>query len=784
PLRLDVKRKLSNRSDRVKAMDFHPTEPWVLSALYNGTVFIWNHETQALVKTFEVTDKPIRSAKFVARKSWIVVGSDDMQIRVFNYNTHERVAAFDAHSDYIRGLAIHPTQPLVLSCSDDYTIKLWDWEKNWRAVQVFEGHTHYIMQVVFNPKDPNTFASASLDQMVRVWSLGWPTPMFTLEGHTKGVNALDYYHGSDKPYLVSAADDKTVKVWDYQNKTCVQTLQGHSQNVTVVCYHPELPVIISGGEDGTVRIWHANTYRLENTLNYGLERVWAMAYMKGGNDVAFGFDEGTIVVKLGREEPAISMDNSGKIIWAKHNEIQTANVKTAITTDGAADEADDDQPTLHLTPKDLGNCDIYPQTLQHSPNGRFVVVCGDGEYIIYTALAWRNKSFGQALDFCWALDSNAYAIRESSNSVKLFKNFKEVRQMRAPFAEGIFGGTLLGVRGANFMNFYDWETGACLRRIDVTARQVYWAESDLVAIVTDDACFVLRFNRIAYQQVAERGGLAQIGEDGDASFFDCIAQVNETIRSGCWVGDCFIYTNGAHRLNYLVGTQTATLAHFDEGMYLLGYLSRDHRVYLVDKDFRVKGFSFPLSLIAYQTAVLRHDMAQAQQVLPTIPRALLGKVARFLEGQGHQAEALAVAVDPDHRFELAIGLGELQVASAIAEAMPPPQTEMWRQIGDAALKAWDYGLALRAYEQAEDLHALFLIYKAGGQRSGMMRLAEKAHARGLFNLAFLCNHLTGRTAENLAMLMENKRWSEAALFARTYLPSRIADVVAGWRAYL
>lgn len=32
--------------------------------------------------------------------------------------------------------------------------------------------------------------------------------------------------------------------------------------------------------------------------------------------------------KLGREEPAVSMDNSGKIIWAHHNEIQTANVKT------------------------------------------------------------------------------------------------------------------------------------------------------------------------------------------------------------------------------------------------------------------------------------------------------------------------------------------------------------------------------------------------------------------------------------------------------------------------
>ncbi len=34
------------------------------------------------------------------------------------------------------------------------------------------------------------------------------------------------------------------------------------------------------------------------------------------------------------------------------------------------------------------------QSLQHNPNGRFVTVCGDGEFVVYTALAWRNKSFG------------------------------------------------------------------------------------------------------------------------------------------------------------------------------------------------------------------------------------------------------------------------------------------------------------------------------------------------------------------------------------------------------
>jgi coatomer subunit beta' len=192
-----------------------------------------------------------------------------------------------------------------------------------------------------------------------------------------------------------------------------------------------------------------------------------MAFLKGTNDLAFGYDEGTITIKLGKEEPTASMDQSGKIIWAKQNEIQTVNL--------AQFEGNiKDGENLALPIKDLGSCEVYPQLLQHSPNGRFVVVLGDGEYIIYTALAWRNKSFGQALEFVWAQDSNEYAIRESTSKIKLFKSFKEKNvSIRLFFsAEGIFGGPLLGVKSNSFLVFYDWETGMIIRKIDVECNNV------------------------------------------------------------------------------------------------------------------------------------------------------------------------------------------------------------------------------------------------------------------------------------------------------------------------
>lgn len=51
-------------------------------------------------------------------------------------------------------------------------------------------------------------------------------------------------------------------------------------------------------------------------------------------------------------------------------------------------------------------------------------------------------------------------FRESSSSVKLFKNFKETNAIKTNFAaEALSGGSLLGVRGSDFVCFYDWGSG-------------------------------------------------------------------------------------------------------------------------------------------------------------------------------------------------------------------------------------------------------------------------------------------------------------------------------------
>ncbi|KAF6028093.1 COPB2 [Bugula neritina] len=774
PLKLDVKRKLSARSDRVKSTDLHPSEPWALVSLYMGNVHVWNIETQTLIKTFEVaSDTPVRAAVFVARKNWVVTGSDDMQVKVFNYNTLERVHTFEAHSDYIRSIAVHPTQPYILTSSDDSTIKLWDWEKKWACTQIFEGHTHYVMQIKINPKDNNSFASASLDKTIKVWSLGSATPNFTLEGHEKGVNTLDYYSGGDKPYLISGADDRTCKIWDYQNKTCVQTLEGHAQNITCVAFHPELPIILTGSEDGTTRIWHANTYRLESTLNYGMERAWCIACMRGSNNVSIGYDEGSIIISLGREEPAMSMDAGGKIIWAKHADIQQANIKAL------ADADIKDGERLPLAIKDMGSCEIYPQSISHNPNGRFVTVCGDGEYIIYTAMALRNKSFGSALEFIWSNDSALYATRDGTTNVKLFKNFKEVKSFKPEFgAEGIYGGSMLGVRSVSGLAFYDWETTELVRRIEIVPKLVLWSETgEHVCIATEESFYILKYSADAVE--AAKADPELLTADGIEDAFEVVGEVEETVKTGCWVGDCFIYTNSVNRLNYYVGGELVTIAHLDRVMYVLGYIPKDNRLYLGDKELNIVSFSLLLSVLEYQTAVMRKDFDTADKVLPTIPKDQRNRVAHFLEKQGFKPQALAVTCDPEHKFDLALQLADLKTAYAIA--LEQDTEGKWKQLADLALSESEFGLAQDALQRAKDFGGLLLLSTSAGNADMVGKLAGMAQESGHNNVSFLSYFMLGETEKCLDLLISTGRLPEAAFFARTYLPSHTSRVSKLWK---
>ncbi|XBI04999.1 hypothetical protein VPH35_133205 [Triticum aestivum] len=238
-----------------------------------GYPCFWSHLTNTLIISLSPRKKvdalkvsashgtAVTCIRFIERKQWIVAGTEDGYLHVYSYETRiqkitslrvggiENLESRAAHTH----LAIHPTQPYLLSVHG-FKVKLWDWDVGWECIQTFENEELMtILRVAFNPND--TFATASMDCTVEVWSLDSPEFIYTLVGHSSIVNCLDFFTCDDQEYLVTGSHDQTAKIWDLQKKMCVHTLEASVSPVMSLLYQPDLQILITGSKDGAVYLW-------------------------------------------------------------------------------------------------------------------------------------------------------------------------------------------------------------------------------------------------------------------------------------------------------------------------------------------------------------------------------------------------------------------------------------------------------------------------------------------------------------------------------------------------
>lgn len=817
PLNLDIKKKLNSRIGKVKCVDIHETESWILAALYNGKIIIFDYESQSTIKNVEVSAFPLRCAKFIEKKQWIICSGDDMNVKVYNYNTFEKVKCFEDHTDYIRYIEIHQSLPYVLTCSDDMTIKLYDYEHNFEKLCSFENHIHYVMMCKFNPKDIYIFASASLDKTIKIWGVQNNTsvvakPHFTLTGHTKGVNCIDYSSCGETSYIISGSDDKTIRVWDYHTKQCVQVLSGHTQNVSCLIYHTNLPIIISSSEDCSVKIWNSSMFKLETTLSYNMERCWSLSTKKTKNDLCIAYDEGLVVIQIGSDKPIYTMFKN-KVIYIKNTEIFIINVQNVTS------EMYNDGDIYKVNKKELGNFDFYPSNVSFHPNGRFICVNGHHEFNIYTSQVLRNKAYGKSAFFAWSYNGD-YAIKEEANKITIFKDFVASHSFQTPYnSTQLFGGYLLGVKAANFICFYDWADYRLIRKIDINVKNVYWNESGTyVALSTEDTVYILSFN-ISDEQSGKNGqtkgnvakngttegdeyngnsnpggGESKKGENVHAhtdeeNSFELEHEIKESIDSGIWIYDSFLYISKNLRL-YIYTKKTIDIyAYIDKYLYICGYIYEYDRIFLLDKYYNFYSYYLPISYLQYQKYIMNKDFASADVIIKKIPENLFNKLSMFLEKMGYKNKALHICVDLEKKFELALSLGNLQLCVDIIKELEQKENSSfiqnkYKNLGDTALIYNDIHMAIYCYKKTNDFSSLLLILTTLGDKAGLEELAILSLHHQKYNISFICYFLLHKINKCVDILLRNNNFAYAAFFARAYKPSLLPGIVEKWTNHL
>lgn len=157
--------------------------------------------------------------------------------------------------------ACHLTSNLMLTASSEGKIGLWDLETG-AHIRSFS-HEKSAHKVVFLDGS-STFASASRDGDIMLWSSTAGEPTDVLRAHAGGIPMLlRLGNNDDGNFLAAAYEDGTVRIWDLATKTCARVLAGHADGINILSLAPGLDNHrLRVGRLGVLRIWDWKTGRL------------------------------------------------------------------------------------------------------------------------------------------------------------------------------------------------------------------------------------------------------------------------------------------------------------------------------------------------------------------------------------------------------------------------------------------------------------------------------------------------------------------------------------------
>lgn len=288
-------RELEGHTDLVFRLAFSPDGRLLATAGYDGAARVWEAESGEALHVLEHPDNtPVTAIAFSADGRRLATGDAYGVPRVWNLGA-EQFRDLPPHNDSVNGVAFSPDGRLLATAGADSRVRLYDLDAYTVAEEI--DHNARLFGLAFSP-DGDLIALADSANLVLVWELTTDKPLRALRGHGSVVQDIAFDRGGN--LLATASDDGTARIWDVNSDTEIAQLTGHQGGVWGVDFSRDASRVVTAGSDGTVRIWDA-------TRAYPSEGS-ALAFSPNGEFVAVGDRGGRVrMVEVA----------SGKVIWSE-----------------------------------------------------------------------------------------------------------------------------------------------------------------------------------------------------------------------------------------------------------------------------------------------------------------------------------------------------------------------------------------------------------------------------------------------------------------------------------
>ena len=262
-------RRLEGHTLELTSVCFAPAGDRLASGSRDKTVRVWDARTgRQLVACHGHTNR-VCAVCFSPGGGRLLSSAELGEVMVWDARTGRQLLALPNQFSQISGISFSPDGRRFATASTGGVIKVWDAQSG-REVLALTGHTSGVNDVCFSP-DGARVATASLRGRVRVFDARTGLQTFTLDRLAHRV-----CFSPDGTRLATAScqfvTPGEIKVCDARSGRPLFTLKGHTAGVQKLCFSPDGARVASASEDGTARIWDA---RAGQPLVLGLRSGWA-----------------------------------------------------------------------------------------------------------------------------------------------------------------------------------------------------------------------------------------------------------------------------------------------------------------------------------------------------------------------------------------------------------------------------------------------------------------------------------------------------------------------------
>ncbi|PSR16420.1 hypothetical protein C8255_17940 [filamentous cyanobacterium CCP3] len=381
--------------DDISSISFHPIEKGIIaSASHDSTIKIWNTE-KVLQEDFQpiyVLNEPtswIHSITFSPDGNKLFCGCEDQAVYIWESSKIRQIKPYaidslKGYSMWVHSLALNSTGSILVSGYSDYMVRLWD-AKTHKLLNTLAGHQGNVFCIACNPKNENTFASASYDFTVKIWN-SLTSESRNLIGHSSWVLSVAFSH--DGNFLASGSADKTVKLWSVSTGDCIHTFEeeqqasGHKKRVYSVSFNNTGKFLASASDDASVIIWDLERKEHFRTYSVNEEEVHVVAFSPI-EEYILAFGGADAEVRLWDLESNELRTLSGHKLWINAVTFSPDGKKIASVSDQVVIiwDVETGEPINKL--EDYPNKDCRLSTANFSVDGNTLVCGGSNGLIVF-----------------------------------------------------------------------------------------------------------------------------------------------------------------------------------------------------------------------------------------------------------------------------------------------------------------------------------------------------------------------------------------------------------------